>query len=68
MTASSLYPIKRSIQFFDFQHIALIPYQVAFGLYGFRLLFLYYLGRRYENKIEHFGARQTYLPEEPLIL
>ena len=28
----------------------------------------YYLGRRYENKIEHFGARQTYLPEEPLIL
>ena len=28
----------------------------------------YYLGRRYENKIEHFGAKQTYLPEEPLIL
>ena len=28
----------------------------------------YYLGKRYENKIEHFGARQTYLPEEPLIL
>ena len=28
----------------------------------------YYLGNRYENKIEHFGARQTYLPEEPLIL
>ena len=28
----------------------------------------YYLGKRYENKIEHFGARQTYLPEEPLIV
>ena len=28
----------------------------------------YYLGKRYENKIEHFGAKQTYLPEEPLIL
>ena len=28
----------------------------------------YYLGKRYENKIEHFGARQTYLPEESLIL
>ena len=28
----------------------------------------YYLGKRYENKIEHFGARRTYLPEEPLIL
>ena len=28
----------------------------------------YYLGRRYESKIEHFGAKQTYLPEEPLIL
>ena len=26
----------------------------------------YYLGKRYENKIEHFGAKQTYLPEEPL--
>lgn len=28
----------------------------------------YYLGNRYEKKIEHFGAKTTYLPEEPLIL
>ena len=28
----------------------------------------YYLGKRYENKIEHFGCRQTYFPEQPLIL
>lgn len=28
----------------------------------------YYLGDRYEKKIEHFGAKTTYLPEEPLIL
>lgn len=28
----------------------------------------YYLGDRYEKKIEHFGAKSTYLPEEPLIL
>ena len=28
----------------------------------------YYLGSRYEKKIEHFGSKQTYLPEEPLIL
>ena len=28
----------------------------------------YYLGKRYENKIEHFGCKQTYLPEAPLIL
>ena len=28
----------------------------------------YYLGKKYESKIEHFGCRQTYLPEEPLIL
>lgn len=28
----------------------------------------YYLGNRYEKKIEHFGCKQTYLPEEPLIL
>ena len=28
----------------------------------------YYLGKRYETKIEHFGAKQTYLPEEALIL
>ena len=26
----------------------------------------YYLGKRYENKIEHFGAKQTYLPEEQI--
>ncbi len=28
----------------------------------------YYLGDRYEKKIEHFGSKHTYLPEEPLIL
>ena len=28
----------------------------------------YYLGSRYEKNIEHFGCKQTYLPEEPLIL
>lgn len=28
----------------------------------------YYLGDRYEKKIEHFGCKNTYLPEEPLIL
>ena len=28
----------------------------------------YYLGKRYENKVEHFGSKQTYLPEEPLLL
>ena len=28
----------------------------------------YYLGKKYESKIEHFGCRQAYLPEEPLIL
>lgn len=28
----------------------------------------YYLGDRYEKKIEHFGSKNTYLPEEPLIL
>ena len=28
----------------------------------------YHLGKRYENKIEHFGCKRTYLPEEPLIL
>ena len=27
----------------------------------------YYLGSQYEKKIEHFGCKQTYLPEEPLI-
>lgn len=28
----------------------------------------YYLGNRYENKIEHFGAKAAYLPESTLIL
>lgn len=28
----------------------------------------YYLGKKYENKIEYFGCKQTYLPEEPMIL
>ena len=28
----------------------------------------YYLGSRYEKKIEHFGCKQTYMPEDPLIL
>ena len=28
----------------------------------------YYLGRQYENKIENFGIKQSYLPEEPMIL
>lgn len=28
----------------------------------------YYLGNRYENKIEHFGAKTSYLPEDTLIL
>ena len=28
----------------------------------------YYLGKRYENKIEHFGSQNSYQPEEPLIL
>ena len=28
----------------------------------------YYLGSRYQEKIEHFGCKQTYSPEEPLIL
>ena len=27
----------------------------------------YYLGKKYENKIEHFGCKQTYLPEEMCI-
>ena len=27
----------------------------------------YYLGKKYESKIEHFGCKQTYLPEEPMI-
>lgn len=28
----------------------------------------YYLGKRYENKIEHFGCKNTYMPEDTLIL
>lgn len=28
----------------------------------------YYLGKNYENKIEHFGCRQTYPPEETLMV
>ena len=28
----------------------------------------YYLGNHYENRIEHFGVKTSYLPEEPLIL
>lgn len=28
----------------------------------------YYLGNKYEGKIEHFGAKQTYEPEGALIL
>lgn len=28
----------------------------------------YYLGKRYESKIKHFGCKDTYLPEEPMIL
>lgn len=28
----------------------------------------YYLGNCYKNKIEHFGCKTTYLPEEPFIL
>ena len=28
----------------------------------------YYLGNRYENKIEHFGAKQAYKPEGVLMI
>ena len=28
----------------------------------------YYLGNKYENKIEHFGCKETYLPEDTLLL
>ena len=28
----------------------------------------YYLGSRYESKIEHFGCKTSYMPEEPMIL
>ena len=29
---------------------------------------LYTSGKRYENKIEHFGNQRSYQPEAPLIL
>lgn len=28
----------------------------------------YYLGNKYENKVEHFGCKQSYLPESTLII
>ena len=28
----------------------------------------YYLGKQYEKKIEHFGCKQTYLPEDTLMV
>lgn len=28
----------------------------------------YYLGNKYENKIEHFGSKATYMPEDTLII
>lgn len=28
----------------------------------------YYLGNKYESKIEHFGCKQTYLPDDPMII
>lgn len=28
----------------------------------------YYLGSKYESKIEHFGAKKSYLPEDTLII
>ena len=28
----------------------------------------YYLGKKYENKIEHFGCKPAYLPEETLMI
>ena len=28
----------------------------------------YYLGNRYESKIEHFGSKPAYNPEDPMIL
>ena len=28
----------------------------------------YYLGNNYENKIEHFGCRETYMPDDPMII
>ena len=28
----------------------------------------YYLGNKYQNKIEHFGCKKAYLPEDNIIL
>ena len=28
----------------------------------------YYLGNNYENKIEHFGYKETYMPDDPIII
>lgn len=28
----------------------------------------YYLGNRYENKVEHFGCKNTYLPDDVFII
>lgn len=28
----------------------------------------YYLGNRYENKIEHFGCKNTYMPDDVLMV
>ena len=28
----------------------------------------YYLGNRYEKKVEHFGCKHTYLPEDTLMI
>ena len=28
----------------------------------------YYLGKHYENKIEHFGLKKSYMPEETFII
>ena len=28
----------------------------------------YYLGNKYESKIEHFGCKETYMPDEPMII
>ena len=28
----------------------------------------YYLGKKYESKIEHFGSKPAYNPEDPMIL
>ena len=28
----------------------------------------YYLGNNYQSKIEHFGAKETYMPEDVLMI